>query len=734
MHSQCPFPWRPQDEYRAYLDKLNNVSAICRLNVDEEVYLLKHLRSGAEFEDLEQESEENELDAAPKHLDTPLANRLTFLTAMIEGEDAYRDESRGLAAENNARDAVPLLTRTLSGRKQVHLSKPVQRGGKNLWSEAESAVDRFYADFSFNSRTWDSQIEYMRPDASATMLGAGIKTLNGVWKDTITGLGRKLGFFFLSDLLTRQVEICLTDPGVNSAPSLAKLFARLLLLKSTAWGVRPADLQVHRSYRERSWVPFVCLALLERLPMSVAKAAPKLPFSSYRQDFINGCSVSNKEVELTPAGLYLEQLLQFTQQFVRDPKRNNDPAYAIHVENTFDRIVVPALSTLLTAPTASNFACNQRQLTPFSHEDVSLGDEDCRCFSEQLLGAQLSAKYVTLVRATESEYVSSDAPFDVSQHVDAQTHVAKALLNRMSNDVKVYATQINEGAVPKMACLLDDTLARFTQLHVADSAVLHHDITLTGSINDAIGVLTSLVSELETIAATDHQQIPASIHALLTLANEVNFDDDAAADGDEVMADGGANTSLARMQFLLRRYSELRSTLTLDYLCACLLSTHMQDDIHAVNPFLPPGSDQRIIDLIQALMLRVSRLGHAFRTIALAVELIAMLRGVTKLSRTGAEGESEREVAHKALVFKSSALATALVTKRFCFGKDAFVSNSSAADDSLLFEPRFLLFEYLFNILLRKQQVRLINTFLSSKSSVQQMMSVQQCNHTLMYL
>jgi hypothetical protein len=160
LHSQAPWPWRVQDEYRLYLEKLNNVSAICRLSVDEELYLLKHLRSGAEMEDLNEAegNDENELDNAPRHLDVALANRLNFLTGMISEEEEYEQEAASLRFDSK-HESVPLLTRTRSGRKQVYLEKPVQRGCKNLWSEVENAVDRYYADFSFNSRTWDAVTE-----------------------------------------------------------------------------------------------------------------------------------------------------------------------------------------------------------------------------------------------------------------------------------------------------------------------------------------------------------------------------------------------------------------------------------------------------------------------------------------------------------------------------------------------------------------------------------------------
>jgi hypothetical protein len=61
MHSGEKFPWRLQEEYMGYCDKLALVSRSCRLSVDEEYYLLKHIESGAELEEVEEVDEKNEL-------------------------------------------------------------------------------------------------------------------------------------------------------------------------------------------------------------------------------------------------------------------------------------------------------------------------------------------------------------------------------------------------------------------------------------------------------------------------------------------------------------------------------------------------------------------------------------------------------------------------------------------------------------------------------------------------
>jgi len=732
MHSQTPFPWRVQDEYKSYLEKLSLVSAVCRLNVDEELYLLKHLRSGAEFEDLEAEdAEENELDSKPRHLDAPLANRLNVLTTMIAEEEQYEQELAGLQLDVGSSPASPPLQRTRSGRKQCPLMLPVQRGCRSLWSEVENAVDRFYSDFSFNSRTWDAQIEYNRPDEAAMLLGPAIKTLNGVWKDTITGLGRKLGFFFLAELLTGQVKCFLTDPSTSSAASLAKLLARLLFLKNTAWGVR-FDLNVHRSFRERSFVPYVALALLERMPAHAAPSAPNLAWQSSRMDLLNGCSVSNREPEMSPAARYLESLLHFTQQFVDMPERRNDPRLQPHVVRDVETVVVPPLHSLLAAPQPSDFACNQRELHPFEHDEVRLNEDDCRCFSDQLLSCLHLDRYV--IMRTNAQHVAASVPFDLASHPDAQSHVAKAMLQRTQDDVRVYAKMINEGKVPMLKCLLDEDVANILQLDSNQplQAAASHPL-----IQSAIKELQALLVALGELAKTDYAQIPLAASAILELGNQIQFEDEDEDgnndDGDVDMKDGDDDDAhLSRMRFMLARYSELKPTLSLDHLCACLLSTQLSDDLHAVNPYLPRGAESTVADLAQAFMLRVSRLGHVYRCMSMTNELISMLRSISHLSKSGEKGKSERAVFHRAVGFKSSALAVALSTRRFCFGPDAFVSprspasslspmSASPSPSALSFEPRYVLFEYLFNILLRQQQVKLLHTFLQSSSQVQQM-------------
>jgi hypothetical protein len=100
---------------------------------------------------------------------------------------------------------------------------------------------------------------------------------------------------------------------------LGKLFARLLFLKNTSWGAR-TDLDIHRSYRERSMVPYILLSLLQYWPQG--RAATLLSYTGlHRHEIIGGCSTSNRDNPLSPIADHLERSLVAVRPFLRDPAR-----------------------------------------------------------------------------------------------------------------------------------------------------------------------------------------------------------------------------------------------------------------------------------------------------------------------------------------------------------------------------------------------------------------------------
>lgn len=139
------------------------------------------------------------------------------------------------------------------------------------------------------------------------MLSLCLSPAANLWKDTITGVGRKLGMLFLADIITGQLRLCMTDPTRNDGPTIGKLMTQVIFLKNTAWGAR-IDLDVHRSYAERSMMPYVILSLLIHrqraaamaeagaLPANAAApgALPVLEYAMHAEAIQNGLSTANR--------------------------------------------------------------------------------------------------------------------------------------------------------------------------------------------------------------------------------------------------------------------------------------------------------------------------------------------------------------------------------------------------------------------------------------------------------
>ena len=117
----------------------------------------------------------------------------------------------------------------------------------------------------------------------------------------------------------------LTDPYSPNSFSLAKLFSRLMYLKTTNWGGR-RDLELYNSYRELSYVPFVMLALLHHWPA----ARIPIPTFTVSWDLKDGTSMSNRDKPPSASALHLDKFLEAGKAVVS-------------LKSRLDAIVVPKL-------------------------------------------------------------------------------------------------------------------------------------------------------------------------------------------------------------------------------------------------------------------------------------------------------------------------------------------------------------------------------------------------------
>ena len=141
---------------------------------------------------------------------------------------------------------------------------------------------------------------------------------------------------------------------------------------------------------------------------------------------------------------------------------------------------------------------------------------------------------------------------------------------------------------------------------------------------------------------------------------------------------------------------------SLQFLFCAIISTRASDDLRDTNPYLSEGETEAIFDLVVAIILHASRVGQVNRCLSEARGLLKLLQ-----PKSGSYGDDagKRQAAASAIALKAQTLAELILTERH------FVDESGAYD------PRFLLFEFTHNLVLRKAQVELILEFVHSARS-----------------
>ena len=159
----------------------------------------------------------------------------------------------------------------------------------------------------------------------------------------------------------------------------------------------------------------------------------------------------------------------------------------------------------------------------------------------------------------------------------------------------------------------------------------------------------------------------------------------------------------------------------MEFLFGSILSTKGTDDLLALNPYVRPDTLNLALRLVCISMLRANRVGQANRCLGSAVSLLELLDKALMLP-AGPERLSKADTLVPKLIQASESLAAGLASKRSYMPHDA---GGQQTKESIGFDPRFLLFEFVWNILLRQKQVQIVQNFRATlaegKSKVKQM-------------
>ena len=187
------------------------------------------------------------------------------------------------------------------------------------------------------------------------------------------------------------------------------------------------------------------------------------------------------------------------------------------------------------------------------------------------------------------------------------------------------------------------------------------------------------------------------------------------------LAAGGFEGRLARSKFVLRRAASTAAYVWPEFLFAAILSSRGEEDMRRLNPYLPRTHVETVVQLVMLGMLRANRLGHLNRCIGATVVLLQLLRG--------ALDAPPAQVSLPKFVQAADDVASIIAAGRHFTSAvppaGAPDCLSSAREMAVRLDPRFLIFEFTWNILLRKKQVDIVCDFVaqvkSGNSKVKQM-------------
>ncbi|CAH0482965.1 unnamed protein product [Peronospora belbahrii] len=505
---------------------------------------------------------------------------------------------------------------------------------------------------------------------------------NLVWNcavvgDEISGTNRGLGYLFLYECLNQQLVIRMG--GDDCTQSFGELFARFLHLKLSRWSRETVN------DGEEECVPSYALA---QLAMVIAHPGSGWPSSPCDQESVNMLSHGANLYSKVAVGTMLKHFFDFGAVEFQSKLESEDHQTRIvaPVKTQFSKLhhtaecvfEIPIIaSNDRMGFDASNASCGERQF---------IGNKNGLINPEFPLEAIDVNQFITYCDP-EAE-VKATLPFDLSKHPVAQTAAARDLLKRLGDDIAINAQAVNKSK--------DAFITGVTPM----SLLTPEELT---SSRSTVASLHKLIHTCEDMRTCDRKIVEEEIAMLEMRLNEIHV---GVYESPEVVVDAD--------RFAMQRCVGIYPRVSFDFLTSLLVSSSFEADLKARNPFVVDVTESIMEKMLQVLFL-CSRIMHINRTVQAARALIKYLTGLFT-----PHSEKDRSSLVKLTRQASRDLADVLISKRH------YLHNSAAEKSSgWRFDPRFLVFEYVFDILLRGRQVQMIDSILTSlakgSSRVQQM-------------
>jgi len=405
--------------------------------------------------------------------------------------------------------------------------------------------------------------------------------------------------------------------------------------------------------------------------------------------------------------------------------------------------VLPEIGREWVMPVLSDFGCDSRPLRAITgdHGALNFTENDIQNFCGRPL-APLGLEQFVVERPRQDSGlppVSSQLPFDVSHHDQASSHVAVLMIDRLKADMQEFASRTNNGMVKKCAFLLDEALACVFKPSDATPAEAKPEVAETPEVvlTRALSTLSSLIDALIHIRSIDAAYVKNALTRVVELANHV-----------AIASDADADSTMERYSYLLKRYCKQETHLWTEYLFGTLLSSRAHHDLQKLNPYLEASSIELLFDILVATILHANRVGQINRCISGANDLLKLLQrlsalhGMASSARSSMTGSLSDAIIEPSSLSSSSDGSSALAVEEEI--RAGLTINSEALAEQLctgryyvdcidgqgrVYDPRFLVFEFTWNILLRQKQVVLVRDLIDNlkngRSVVKQMLMGQ---------
>ncbi|GMF19344.1 unnamed protein product [Phytophthora fragariaefolia] len=495
--------------------------------------------------------------------------------------------------------------------------------------------------------------------------------------DEISGANRGLGFLFLYECLNQQLIIRMG--GEDCTRSFGDLFARFLHLKLSRWGRETVD------DGEEECAPSYAMA---QLAMVIAHPGGGWPSSPCDQESMHMLSRGANLYSKMTVGSMLKHFFDFGEIEFQSKLESEEHQTRViaPIKSQFNQLHHSAESVFIIsiAPTdesedfnASNASCGERHFMGVKNSPIN---------PEFPLEAIDVKRFITFCDP-EAE-VGASLPFDLSKHPVAQTAAAKDLLKRLGDDIAINSQAVNGSK--------DAFITGITPIHLSSSIE-------PKTTSAAVANLQILIQLCEKIRTSDRKMVEEGIAMLEMLLNEIRGD-----------IHGDPEKTVAADRFVMQRHVGVYPRVTFDFLTSLLASDCFEADLKARNPFVVNVTADLFEKILLVLFL-CSRIVHVNRTVQAARALVKLLNELGN-GKSGDDKSSRLKMTRQA----SRDLAGILLSKRY------YLRGPTEGDLSgWRFDPRFLVFEYVFDILLRGRQVQMIDSFLTSlqkgNSRVQQM-------------